>query len=68
MPNAQLIEMAKTIRTVLATRVLLLFAVFTASAIWGVTAWQPSELRIAAATLYCAVVVWPLVGLYLRKG
>lgn len=68
MPNVQLIEMAKHIRNVLATRVLLLVSIVVASAIWGVTSWQPTEMRIIAASTYCILLVWPLVWLLFRKG
>lgn len=63
-----LLEMAQAIARICATRVLLLLAVVTASAVWGYTVWEPTQLRIIAAGVFSVLTVFPLVGLYLRKG
>ena len=68
MPSPQLIEMAKAIRNILATRVLLFVVIIVASVIWGLASWQPTDLRITAAAVYSVLVVWPLAWLYYLKG
>jgi hypothetical protein len=60
--------MARAVSQILATRFLLLLAVLTSSAIWGLTIWEPEQLRIVAAGVYSAVCLWPLTWLYFRKG
>jgi hypothetical protein len=67
-PNAALIDMARMIRNVLATRVLLLVAVITACGNWSYVVVAPSELRIIAAAVFSAVGLWPLVWLFTKKG
>lgn len=66
--NTALLETAQAISRILATRLLLLIAVLTASAVWGVVVWEPSQLGIIAGGVYSVVSMWPLVFLYLRKG
>jgi hypothetical protein len=60
------VRTAQIVSRILATRFLCLLFVLTASAIWGVTTWQPTELRIVAAAVYSVLVGWPLVWLYFR--
>ena len=62
------VQWARTVSQILATRILLLIAVLTASAVWGVTIWQPDELRIIAASAFSVLGVAPLIVLYAKKG
>lgn len=66
--NTALLETAQAISRILATRLLLLISVLTASAVWAVVVYEPSQLGIIAAGVYSVVGMWPLVFLYLRKG
>src|SRR5215813_5406032 len=66
--NPALLETAQAIARILATRILLLIAVVTASLVWGYTVARPSELGIIAAGTYSVVGLWPLVLLYLKRG
>jgi hypothetical protein len=66
--NGAFIETAQAVSRIVATRFLLLIAVVTASALWGVVVMAPTQLGIIAAGVYSAVTMWPLVILYLRKG
>ena len=66
--SPQYLAIAKAVSHILATRVLLLICVLTASAIWIYCAYDPTQLRIAAGGVYSALVVWPLTWLYFRKG
>ena len=61
-----LIEMARAVSRIVATRVLLLLAVVTASGLWVYTIWNPNELRIIAGAVYAVLVLGPLVWLYWR--
>lgn len=62
------LQMARAVSQILATRVLLLIAVITASAIWGYTIYDPVQLRIIAASAFSVLGVLPLIGLYVKKG
>jgi hypothetical protein len=62
------VKMARQLSIVLATRFLLLIAVITSSAVWGLTIWRPEELRIIAASAFSILGVAPLIWLYVRKG
>jgi len=66
--NPALLETAQALARILATRILLLIAVVTASLVWGWTVARPSELGIIAAGTYSVVGLWPLVFLYLKRG
>lgn len=63
-----LIQMARAIAAICATRVLLLLAVlFSGTAlIWTMV--DTTQLRIIALGVYAAVVIWPLVILNWRRG
>lgn len=63
-----LLDMARAISAICATRILLLLAVLISAPIWVWTIYDPSPLRIAAATANALVSVLPLVYLYLRRG
>jgi hypothetical protein len=63
-----LIQMAKAIAAICASRILLLMAVLIGAPIWWYTAWEPSPLRITAASAYAVVTVLPLTFLYWRRG
>jgi hypothetical protein len=62
------IEMARAVASIAATRMLLLIAVITGSAIWGYTIFDPTRDRLYAAIAFSLVFVVPQVGLYWRKG
>lgn len=64
----QMVAMAKAVSRIVATRMLLLLAVVTASAVWAYAVYDPSQLRILAGGAYSALVVWPLTWLYWQKG
>ena len=66
--NPALLETAQAVSRIVATRLLLLIAVVTTSAIWGTVIYEPTPLGIYAAGVYSVVGMWPLVFLYLRKG
>lgn len=63
-----LLGMAQAIARICATRILLLLAVVTASAIWCYTVYDPSQMRIIAAGVFSACILWPLVMLYWKRG
>ena len=63
-----LIDMARAIAKICATRMLLMVAVVGAVALWGWTIVDPEKFRIIAAGVYSVVVVWPLTALYFSKG
>ncbi len=63
-----LIEMARAVAAICASRVLLLLAVLISAPIWTYTSYEPTALRITAATAYSLVGVLPLVVLYWRRG
>jgi hypothetical protein len=64
----QYIATARAISQILATRVLLLIAVITASGIWSYTIYDPEQLRIIAAGAFSLVGVAPLIWLFAKKG
>ncbi len=63
-----LLEMARAIASICATRILLLLAVLFSGTglVW--TIYDPTTLRIIASTAYAVVVVWPLTALFWRRG
>ena len=63
-----LITMVRAVANIAATRVLLLIAVLTGSAIWCWTVYDPTHDRIAAAVAFSVVFVIPQVALYWRRG
>lgn len=64
----QYVQMARAISTILATRVLVLIAVITASGVWSYTVYEPEQLRIIAASAFSLLGVAPLIWLYTKKG
>lgn len=64
----QLVQMARAVSQILATRVLLMIAVITASGVWGYTIYDPLQLRIIAASAFSVLGVAPLIWLYHKKG
>lgn len=64
----QYVQLARAVSQILATRILLLIAVITASAVWGYTIYDPLQLRIIAASAFSVLGVMPLIILYARKG
>lgn len=66
--NPSFVEMARALSAICATRVLLLIAVLTGSAIWIWTCYDPSRDRLIAAVAFSIVFVIPQVALYWRRG
>jgi hypothetical protein len=65
----ELIVMVRAVAAIAATRILLLIAVLTGSAIWTYTVMvDPSRDRLFAAIAFSIVFVIPQVILYWRKG
>ena len=62
------IEVARTVSQICATRMLLMLAVVTGSAIWSYTIWDPTHDRMYAAVAFSIVFLGPLTALYMRKG
>lgn len=62
------LHMAKAVAAICATRILLLIAVLTGSAIWLWTIYDPSRDRLYAAIAFSVVFVTPQVLLYYRRG
>jgi hypothetical protein len=63
-----LIEMARAVAAICASRILLLLAVLISAPIWTYTAYEPSTLRIVAASAYSVLGVLPLVVLFYKRG
>lgn len=63
-----LIEMARAVASIAASRILALIAVLGAVAIFVWAAWSPDQARTIAAALYALLVLWPTIFLYVRKG
>ena len=62
------VQIARAVSQILATRFLLLIAVVTASGVWGLTIYDPVQLRIIAASAFSVLGVAPLIWLYKIKG
>lgn len=64
-------HMIKTLalmRDILNARVLAILSLIGAVVIFAFGTYDPSTLRLWAASLYSVGVLWPLIYLYLRKG
>lgn len=66
--NPSFVEMARALSAICATRVLLLIAVLTGSAIWLWTTFDPTRDRLFVAVAFSIVFVIPQVALYWRRG
>ena len=62
------VQTARAIAAICATRMLLMIAVITGSAIWGWTVYDPSRDRLYAAIAFSLVFVLPQVALYWKRG
>ena len=62
------VETARAVASIAATRMLLLIAVITGSAIWGFTIFDPARDRLYAAIAFSLVFVLPQVALYFKRG
>ena len=62
------LDAARAVATIAATRMLLLIAVITGSAIWGYTIFDPARDRLYAAVAFSLVFVLPQVLLYWKRG
>lgn len=63
-----LVAMARAVCAIAATRMLLLIAVLTGSAIWVYTIIDPTHDRLYAAVAFSIVFVVPQVALFWRRG
>ena len=63
-----LLDMARAISAICATRVLLLLAVMISGVVWIWAVADPTQIRTVAATAYSVVTVWPLTALFWRRG
>lgn len=66
--NASFVQQARAIAAICATRMLLMIAVITGSAIWGYTIFDPSRDRLYAAIAFSLVFVLPQVALFWKRG
>jgi hypothetical protein len=64
----RLVDTARAVAAICATRMLLLLAVLTGSAIWSFTVLDPQRDRLYAAIAFSLVFVLPQVALYWRRG
>lgn len=55
-------------RMILNARLLALLALVGALIVFGFTINDPTPLRLWGASLYSVGVLWPVIGLFLRKG
>lgn len=55
-------------RKIINARLLVLIALMGALAVYGLTMYDPSTLRLVGSGLYSMCVLWPVIALYLRKG
>jgi hypothetical protein len=66
--RAQYVETLAVALNVLSARFLGVVAVIGAVAMFGWAVYDPLPWRLAAVGTYAAVVLWPIVWLYLRRG
>jgi hypothetical protein len=66
--GANFVHTARSIAAICATRMLLMIAVITGSAIWGWTIYDPTRERLYAAIAFSLFFVLPQVALYWRRG
>jgi hypothetical protein len=62
------LEMVQALSKICATRVLGLIAVVGAVAMFGFAVSVPDTIRTATVAAYAAVVLWPIIFLYIKKG
>lgn len=62
------VDTARSIAAICATRMLLIIAVITGSAIWDYTIYDPSRDRLYAAIAFSLFFVLPQVALYWKRG
>lgn len=63
-----MIKTLAAIRGILNARLLVLLSLIGAVIIFAFGTYDPSTLRLWAASLYSVGVLWPLIVLYIRKG
>jgi len=63
-----LLETARAVAAICATRMLLMIATLTGAGIWGYTIWAPEQPRLYAAIAFSLVFVLPQVALFWRRG
>jgi hypothetical protein len=64
----RLVDTARAVAAICATRSLLMIAVITGAAIWGYVSYDPARERLYAAIAFSLVFVMPLVALYWKRG
>jgi len=64
----EFVAMIRAVANIAATRILLLIAVLTGSAIWLWTTLDPSRDRLYVAVAFSIVFVLPQTLLYFRRG
>jgi hypothetical protein len=64
----QLVQTARAIATICATRLLLLIATLGGAGMWAFTIYDPQRERLYAAVAFSLVFVLPLVALYWKRG
>lgn len=73
-PRAPAVDYSKVIAVITAwqgilnARLLALLSLIGALFIFGYAMYDPTNLRLTAASLYATGVLWPIMWLYLRKG
>lgn len=66
--KAKYVEMINAALGILGARLLGLIAVIGAVVMFGLAVWDPMPWRTYTVAAYAAVVLWPIVWLYLRRG
>jgi hypothetical protein len=66
--KAKYVEIVNAALGILGARLLGLIAVIGAVVMFGLAVWDPMPWRTYTVAAYAAVVLWPIVWLYLRRG
>lgn len=65
---SHLIAVISAWKGILNARLLAVMAMIGALAIFGLAAYDPTNLRLTAGSLYSIGVLWPVIWLFMRKG
>jgi hypothetical protein len=63
----QMLQMANAIGKIAATRMLLLLVLLCAGGLWTLTVLEPEPYRIASASIFSCLVLWPIAWLAARR-
>ena len=55
-------------KDILNARLLALLALVGGLVVFGFAMYDPSNLRLTGASLYCMGILWPVMALFMRKG